>query len=90
MKTKPIINPSTRVRGDKVYLTISNKNNFEKPIYRIFRNLKQLCAFFQIHQPDKKWSYFSLRDKFQNLEDIEHELEHHEVTIKILHFEDAD
>jgi hypothetical protein len=76
MKPKPIIQATTRIRGDKVYMTYYNKT------YKIFRNLKLLCAYYD----ERGFSYYTLRNKIQDLEN-DH-LIYKEVPIYILDFQD--
>jgi len=76
MKPKPIINTTTRIRGDKVYMTYLD----EEP--KIFRNLKQLCFYYE----DKGVSYFTLRNKIQELDG--NFIKYKQIPIYILDFQD--
>jgi glutathionyl-hydroquinone reductase len=76
MKPKPITQATTRIRGDKVYMA------HYKDEYKIFRNLKLLCAYFE----DLDFSYYTLRNKIQDLDG--NYIEYKKVPIYILDFQD--
>jgi hypothetical protein len=46
------------IRGNKIFLSIANEKILA------FRNLKMLCIYFK--KEKNKFSYFTLRDKFQD------------------------